>query len=65
VLSSRSKNASQNEAGHYFGATPKVQILENYGVVVDVTVGDVKQYRLMEEFVEFLLSLENSLPDTS
>jgi hypothetical protein len=27
VLSSRSKHASQNEAGHYFGATPKDPIL--------------------------------------
>ena len=35
----------------------KVQILENYGVVVDVTKGNAKKYRLMEGFVEFLLNL--------
>jgi hypothetical protein len=33
----------------------KVQILENYGFVIDVTTGNAKKYRLMEEFVEFLL----------
>jgi hypothetical protein len=36
----------------------KVQILENYGFVVDVTSGNTKRYRMQETFAEFLLSLE-------
>jgi hypothetical protein len=38
----------------------KIQILENYGCVADVSEGNTKIYRLMEEFVEFLLSLEHN-----
>jgi hypothetical protein len=34
----------------------KVQILENYGFVVDVTTGNAKKYRMKEEFVELLLT---------
>lgn len=35
----------------------KIQILENYGLVVDVTPSNAKKYRIMEEFTEYLLSL--------
>lgn len=35
----------------------KVKILENYGFVIDVTPGSVKEYRMMEHFSEYLLSL--------
>jgi hypothetical protein len=35
----------------------KIQILENYGFVTDVTTGNAKRYRLREEFVELLLTL--------
>ena len=35
----------------------KLQILENYGFVLDVTTGNSKKYRMMEDFVEYLLAL--------
>ena len=44
----------------YDNLASKIQILENYGGVVDVAEGNTKKYRLMEEFVEFLLGLENN-----
>lgn len=35
----------------------KLRILENYGFVFeDVSIGDSKKYRMMEDFVEFLLA---------
>jgi len=38
----------------------KVQILENYEFVIDVTRGNTKKYRMMENFVEYLLLLQKS-----
>jgi hypothetical protein len=35
----------------------KIQILENYGFVADVSTGRAKKYRMMEQFVELLLTL--------
>ena len=35
----------------------KIQVLENYGFVIDITTGNVKKYRMTEEFVELLLTL--------
>ena len=35
----------------------KVQILENYGLVIDVTTGNLKRYRMTEEFVDAILGL--------
>ncbi len=35
----------------------KIQILENNGLVIDVTRGNAKRYRLMEEFAEYLIAL--------
>jgi hypothetical protein len=34
----------------------KLQVLENYGLIRDISTGDVKRYRLTEEFVDFLMS---------
>jgi hypothetical protein len=38
--------------------TGKIQVLENYGFVIDVTTSNVKKYRMTEEFVELLLAAE-------
>ena len=35
----------------------KIQVLENYGFVIDITTGNAKKYRMTEEFVELLLTL--------
>jgi hypothetical protein len=34
----------------------KIQVMENYGFVIDVTVTNAKKYRMTEEFVEMLLT---------
>jgi hypothetical protein len=36
----------------------KIQILENYGLVVDITPSNIKKYRIMENFAEYLLSAQ-------
>jgi hypothetical protein len=38
----------------------KVKILENYDFVIDITPGNAKKYRMMEQFSEYLLSLHES-----